>query len=140
MATLVQDIVTAAEWIAKALNESGYQADFSMASLREIDRFFDENSADGRPLPDGLLGKNLGNRIFALGGYVGEVIRRAAGGQWRGDDADPQGEINIALTWGDDSMIWPVQRVMKRLQNGRDDGLFPYGMIVADRMRSSTAP
>lgn len=36
--TLLQDIMTSKDWVAKALNSSNYKADFSINSLKEIDR------------------------------------------------------------------------------------------------------
>jgi len=32
----------ASDWVTKALNSSGYKADYSLESIKEIDRFFDE--------------------------------------------------------------------------------------------------
>jgi len=133
MGSLVQDAAKSAAWIAEALKSSGYKADFSIQSLKEVDRFFDEHSRDGRPVPGGLLGEQLGSRLFALGAYVGEVIRRTNGGTWAGDDADPKGEINIELVLPNGGRIWPVQRVMKRLQLGREEGIYAYGLGVGDR-------
>jgi len=54
---------------------SGYCADFSIDSLRDIDRFFDEHSRKGEVVPGGLLAERFGSRIFAIGSYVGETIR-----------------------------------------------------------------
>jgi len=48
MATLVEDARKASAWIVSALASSGYKADFSLESLREIDRFFDEQSEAGQ--------------------------------------------------------------------------------------------
>lgn len=127
MGKLVEVAVAMAEWIAKALNSSGYKADFSPQSLWEIDRFVEENSKDGQPIPGGLLGESFGARIFALGAYIGEVIIRSIGGEWRGDDEDPKGEINIEVILKDGSIIWPVQRVMKRVRNGSEDCIGVYG-------------
>jgi hypothetical protein len=61
---------------------------------------------------------------------VGEVIRRNRGGVWRADDEDPEGEINVALELPDGSVIWPVQRVMKRCVNGAEDGIAVYGLVL----------
>ncbi|AHE56195.1 hypothetical protein NX02_22885 [Sphingomonas sanxanigenens DSM 19645 = NX02] len=127
---MVADAKTSAAWIAEALTQSGYKADFSMASLTEIDRFFDEQSANGRAIPSGLLGEQLGSRLFAIGSYVGETLLRHRTGAWVGDDADPQGEINISIRFQKGDTIWPVQRVMRRYQNGREDGLAAYGAAV----------
>ena len=77
-----------------------------------------------------MLAQQLGARLFALGAYVGEVVRRHAGATWSGDDNDPAAEINIAFDLPDGSRIWPVQRVMKRFSNGSEDGLVAYGVAV----------
>ncbi|HEV8239963.1 MAG TPA: hypothetical protein VGS57_11395, partial [Thermoanaerobaculia bacterium] len=89
-----------------------------------------EQSDKGRPRRGGLLADETGARLFALGAYTGEVIRRAVGGTWSGDDPDPEGEINIELQLADGSIVWPVQRVMKRLANGAEDALAPYAAAL----------
>ncbi len=38
--TLEEDIHLASDWVVKALNSSGYKADYSLESMKEIDRFF----------------------------------------------------------------------------------------------------
>lgn len=127
---IVKDAGEAAEWVATALSSSGYKADFSFDSLKEVDRFFDDQAPFGRPKPGGLLAGKVGSRIFALGAYVGEVIRREGGGQWQGDDSDPDAEINLALRLKSGTIIWPIQRAMKRFKNGRADGIYAYGFAV----------
>jgi hypothetical protein len=68
---VVTDAKEAAEWIATALSSSGYKADFTLESFKEIDRFVDDQTQNGRPRPGGLLAENFGARVFALGAYVG---------------------------------------------------------------------
>lgn len=123
-----EDIDKASQWISRALESSGYLADFSPRSLWEIDRFFEEQSSPGVAKPGGLLSKDLGTRLFALGAYVGEVLRRAKGGEWRGDDADPEVEINVEFHFPDGGRCWPTQRIIKRFKNGAEDGLAVYGL------------
>lgn len=65
--SVLRDAAAGAEWIAKALASTGYAADFSLQSLRELDRFFDEQAADGQPCPDGLLAQHLGRNLFCIG-------------------------------------------------------------------------
>lgn len=126
MSTLKEDIEKGSAWISQALNSSGYKADFSKESLSEIERFFTEHSQDGKPLEGGLLSEDTGNRLFCLASYVGETIRRTFGGEWETDDTDPQGELNITLKLPNGSIIWPAQRVMKRLTNGPEDSIKDY--------------
>lgn len=124
--SITDDAAEAAEWIATALTSSGYQADFSPPSLWEIDRFFEEHSSEGEARSGGLLSEDLGSRLFALGAYTGEVIRRDLGGVWAGDDDDPEAEINIELRLPDGSVVWPIQRAMKRYANGDEDAIAPF--------------
>jgi hypothetical protein len=127
---IVDDVVASADWIAVALRSSGYNTDFTPASLWEIDRFFDEQAPNGVPVKDGLLSEQRGQRIFAVGSYVGEVIRRHLGGNWIGDDADPNAELDVTLKLGEDHLLWPIQRAMKRYSNGDEDGIAIYGFAL----------
>ena len=127
MATIVEDVNAMSDWIARALRSSGYGADFTPESLWEIDRFFDENAVDGAAKRGGLLAQQLGQRIFAIGSYVGEVVRRKVGGEWVGDDSNPEAEITVELHLPDGKICWPVQRVMKRFKNGAEDGIAGWG-------------
>jgi hypothetical protein len=137
LSSVVADAESAADWIANALSSSGYRADFSAESLWEVDRFLDEQSRGGAARRGGLLAEDLGSRLFALGAYTGEVIRRSLGGEWSGDDDDPEAEVNVELRLPDGSVIWPVQRVMKRFSEGEDEAVAPYaavlGVPVGDR-------
>ena len=127
---VVADAVRMAELVAVALTGDGYAADFTPASLWEIDRFFDEQTRKGGPRRWGLLAQDTGLRLFSIGGYVGEVIRRDVGGEWEVDDDDPQAELNLALRLVDDSLVWPVQRAVKRMRNGAEDGIVAYAVAL----------
>ncbi len=134
--SILKDVEAAAEWMARALLSSGYQAEFSVASLWEVERFFVEHSVRGEARPGGMLTEQLGERLFGLGSYVGEVIRRSAGGTWAAEDDDPDIEINVRLELTDGTTIWPVQRAMKRLWNGTQDSLVEYGTDLGLDLRS----
>jgi len=127
MGTIKEDINNSAEWVSLALNSSGYRADFTPQSLWEIDRFFDDHSLKGTAKPGSLLSKDLGKRIFAIGSYIGEVVRRNVGGEWIGDDKDPKAEITIELHLPDGTRCWPTQRAMERFKNGTEDGIAAWG-------------
>lgn len=129
---LVADVKIAAERGAKALQSSGYKADFSVASLAEVERFFVEHTGRGAPRKGGLLAEQTGPRLFMIGAYVGEVIRRAGNGIWLGSDDDPRGEINVEVHLAGTRVIWPIQRVMKRLKNGPEDNIRDYGFAVLE--------
>jgi len=128
---ILNDALASAEQISMVLSQSGYRADFTLESLKQVDRFFEEQVTNGKPKPGGLLSQQLGARLFALGAYVGEVIRRQNGGEWQGDDNDSRAEINIAVRLKDGTVFWPVQRIMKRFKNGAEDSIWPYGAALS---------
>lgn len=130
MASLTDDILAASEWISQALGSSGYVADFGPASLWSVDRFLDDHAPAGQPHRGGLLATDLGTRLFSLGAYTVEVLRRNLGGQWQTNDADPEGELNVALRLPVGDVVFPVQRVMKRFKHGAEDSVAAYGAAL----------
>jgi hypothetical protein len=140
MPTIKEDIATASEWAAAALRSSGYNIDYSTESLQEIDRCYDEQSVNGVPRPNGLFSTDLDSRIFAVGCYVGEVIRRARGGEWHGDDADPHARLHVELRLKDGTLCWPTQRALNRLRNGRQDGIVAYAQGLGVPIGASSKP
>jgi hypothetical protein len=127
---IVKDAMDAAEWMAKVLSNWGYKADFTLDSLKEVDRFLDEQVLEGNPKPGGLLSRNMGAHVFALGAYVGKVIRRQGNGHWQGNDGDDHPEITLAVRLKSGDVFWPTQRVIKRFKNGAEDGIFVYGFAL----------
>lgn len=126
---IITDAREAGRWAASTLSQTGYDLDFSVASLREVDRFFDDQMVRGRIMLGSDLGRNPGRFIFALGSYVGEVVRRAGNGVWAGEWLDPLGmKLEVRLAKGD--RIWPIQRVYARFRSGPEDGIYVYGMSV----------
>ena len=130
--SLERDLITASDWVAASLNFSGYNADYTLESMREIDRFFDEQSS-----PDGIISQNRGQILFALGAYVGQTAIKLYGGDWITDDSDPQGEINVSVQLCCGSMIWPVIRCMKRYQNGAEDGIYAYLLTLGSKLKNT---
>ena len=126
--TLLQDIYSSTEWVAHALTVSGYKADYSLESMKEIDRFFDEQNT-----PTGILSKNRGQILFALGSYIGQTIIKLYGGKWITDDNDPEGELKIAVSLDNSSTLWPVIRCMKRYTNGPEDSIYAYIQALESR-------
>lgn len=137
---IVVEAESAGQNIADRLRASGFRTDFTLASLYEIDRLFDRDAPDGVARPGGLFSENVGFRLFALGGYVGLTLLRELGGEWIGDDRDPEGEINISLKLPDGSVVWPVQRVMLRYQEGAEHGLGDYGAVLGRSFSASRKP
>lgn len=120
--TLAEDILDYTKWIIGAMATAGYKLDFTLDSMREVDRFFDEQNKAG-----GILNpQNRGSIMFALGSYIGETVIKLYGGEWITDDDDPQGETNITVKTAKGTLLSPVQRCIKRLLNGEEDSIYAY--------------
>lgn len=128
MATLKEDIKSQSNWIVKAFAADGFKLDYTIDSLIEVDRFFAVNMKNGKPKKGGrLYGKGFGPKLFSIGSYVGEtIIKNVKGSKWVTDDNDPQGELHVSLTLPGGGEIWPIQKVVKRFQNGSEDAIYPY--------------
>lgn len=122
---LINDIPVYAEWTKSNLNKTGYKVDYDLDSMKEIERFFNEQSKAG-----GVLSGKSGSILFGLGCLIGQTIIKIHGGHWETNDTDPQGELNIAVRLPDGSLIWPVQRCMKRLGNGPEDNIYDYVFVI----------
>lgn len=123
---LAEDIKISSEWVKKNLNLSGYKVDYDLESMKEVDRFFDEQTKNG-----GLLTGKSGNIIFSLGSFVGETIIKLYGGEWVTDDNNPQGEITAEVHTSDGITCWPIVRCMKRLKNGSEESIYAYVLSFA---------
>jgi phosphomannomutase len=134
MATLFEDIKKQADWTVKAFKSDGLELDYSMGSLIEIDRFIHKYTKDGHPIKGRRLSKNLGGTVFSISAYIGEtLIKNVPNSKWTTNDNDPHGEINIAVELGNGTTCFPAQRLIKRIQNGLEDGIYPYGVSVSNK-------
>jgi len=137
--TLKEDIKKQSDWIVKAFEVDGYMLDFSISSLMEIDVFFEKNLIDGRPKHRGRLSKNFGGIVFSISSYVAEtLIRNVSTFKLITDDNDPQGEVNFSIEFPDGTVCWPAQKIIKRIQNGIEDGVYPYGYDLTKEYISET--
>jgi hypothetical protein len=132
MASLREDIKTYSIWLVKAFKTDKLNLDYSFNSIKEIDEFFNTHSQDGKATPEGRLSQNLGPILFAIGSYIGETfVRNIRGAEWVTDENNAEGEVTAAVIFPDGSQIWPMQKVVKRFQNGPVDNLYEYAVMVA---------
>jgi hypothetical protein len=123
-------ICEALSWITAELAERGYRSDFSLESLNDLDLYLDTQCEDGRPKPGTLLSEHANTGMLALGLYIGEVVRRARGGEWYLPRARPGDIFQWEFRFGTGVRMWPVQRVFKRICNGIEDSLSHYGQAA----------
>lgn len=132
MATLKEDIIKQSDWIIKAFESDGYKLDYSIHSFIEIDRFFEKNLINGKPKRGGRLAKNFGAILFSISSYIAQTfIKNIPNSNIVTDDGDVNGEINFSVELSDGTICFPAQRVMKRVKQGLEDSIYPYGYEIA---------
>jgi len=131
MGTLKQDIKEQSKWIVKAFAADKLKLDHSIRSFIEIDKFFNKHTSNGIAKRGGRLSINLGSVIFSTAAYIGEtIIKKVPGSIWITDDDDPEGELTISVKLKDGTIIFPMERVMKRFKNGEEDSIYVYGHLI----------
>lgn len=138
MGCRTDEVRVAAGWACAALASSGYRVDFTLDSLGEVDRFLANQMQRGRLRRGSVLGRDPDGRMFAVGAYVGEVIRRTVGGTWvadagEGDDSDG----GVCLVLDDGHRLRPQRHVRQLVEDGGRPGVAAYGAHhTAGRRRS----
>jgi hypothetical protein len=134
MATLLEDINTYSDWIIQAFAADQLKLDHSIQSFIEIDKFFNKHVKDGKAVEGGRFTQNRGAILFSLGAYVGQtIIKNVPGSEWITDDNDPQGEVTATLQLPDGMHLFPMQRMIKRFQDGPEDAIYPYGYTLTSK-------
>ena len=123
--------------VAHARSSSGVTLDYSSESVRHVEEVLEALYA---AIPRGFVARLLGrgpsvDDLWTMskmyGGYVGEVIRRAAGGEWMLDEEVVPGAGTICLR-RDANRVFPPAKVHKRLTNGPEDNVWHYFRIVME--------
>jgi hypothetical protein len=131
MPTIKEDILTFSSMIAKGFTSEKLNLDYTLSSFKDIDTFYHRHSKNGERVEGDKFSKNLGQILFAIGGYIGEtIIKIVPGTVWETDENDPEGEINAILKLPDGTIVWPMQRAIKRFKNGEEDGIYVYGYHI----------
>lgn len=125
---LEQLIGDAAMWAATLVGNRGATLDGSVESLRILDALIEDarESIQGEPNPPQAA------LLWALGAYLGEVLRNARGGSWTVGALD-----DLDLFWGtsltstDGLQMWPMQRIIKCFLNGAEESVYDYGVTMS---------
>jgi hypothetical protein len=114
MAAYAQDAVDHAKASA------GVTLDYSPDSVRHVEDVLEKAYEDVATL------------CKMYGGYIGEVVRRAGGGEWVIDTQIAPGQEVLSLRKGD-AAVFPPAKVHKRLTNGAEDNVWFYFQVLMDK-------
>ncbi|MFE2492706.1 hypothetical protein ACFXKX_12660 [Streptomyces scopuliridis] len=120
-----------AEFVRRVTARNRLPLDYSVASLRVVDRVVDglrSATSDSR---------SVSPELFWLGAYVGEVLVRRAGAVWVDFDAEQRklfGQpTGVRMP---DGRIWnPIGKVAKRFEVGREESVQRMYLLLHGRGR-----
>lgn len=113
----------------------GIQLDFSVASVEQVERILAtlhrslSSGSTARALSRGPDHQTIDQMTKMYGGYVGEVLRCEAGGEWFFDEEITPGSRVIGLR-KDGRRVWPPSKVSKRILEGEVDNVWVYINVV----------
>jgi hypothetical protein len=129
----------AEEAVLHAKTAWGFTLDYSLRSVELVEAILDKAHAAisagavDRFLRRGPSEDDVDAMAKIYGSYVGEVLRRVADSKWDIDLHTVPGETLICLR-RDTVIIYPSEKVRKRLTNGREDNLSFYVHILMEKV------
>jgi hypothetical protein len=135
----------ATDGVEYAANTHGVELDYSEASVERVEallaKLFDSRPKGfvGRLLGKGPSPEQIDLLAKAIGGYVGEVMRRNWGGRWKLESAAFPGQAVITLELANGADVWPHFKVGKRLTNGPEDNVLHYFRVMREKYASPRA-
>lgn len=137
MADLLEQMIQSADSVVALCGAHGVELDYSIDSLRRVDDFIEKYCPQGVPTRGGPFYDQTLMKIFAVGLYVGEVMRRNVGGSWS-DAALEQSAFGYCLVMEDGAVVWPVLWAMNRQESGLERSLYGYGACFRALYRART--
>ena len=135
----------AGDGVAYAVKTFAEALDYSEASVERVEGIL-AKLFDAQPkgffvklLRSGPTPEQIDQLAKALGGYVGEVMRRHWGGKWKLESAAFPGQSVITLELANGSDVWPHFKVGKRLINGPEDNVWHYFQTLREKHASARA-
>ena len=127
-------VAYAQDAVDHAKTAAGVTLDYSPDSIKRVEGVLETLYA---AMPRGLSRlfrrgpsrEDVATMAKMYGGYIGEVVRRTAGGEWVFDTEIAPGETVISLRKGE-QRIFPPTKVQKRLANGPEDNVWFYYQVL----------
>jgi hypothetical protein len=95
------------------------ELNYSTESLSNLEKVLSDMHDEHVHTP--IREQGLRIRSFAIGAYVGEVMRRRIGGHWQEDKSATGDNLSLVLPSGTEA--FPLSWVYKRIVNGSDDNI-----------------
>lgn len=128
---IAEEIREAHESLVSIFADFGIRLDYSLESLGTIEGYLEENYPVSQGAGSAWPAVRVGVKIYYIGAYLGETLRRVHGGAWSFDEKDPLGQIRAEMRLGNGRSLRPIEIVMERIEDGKALGLRDLASSVA---------
>src|SRR5262245_53079538 len=123
MSELAEEMQRRADAFVEVAAQHGYALDYAPASLEAVETIIDTLFADAKPWRRGKPAKRyVGTMGPVVGAYLGEVVVRDRGGEWRVLDA----RLGAGVLLPDGTWTSVEAKGIGRFENGKEDDLVFY--------------
>lgn len=105
-----EELLRSSYWISNFLIREGYHIDYTLKSLSEIDKFFNEK------MYLVLESDNNRNFIFSISAYIGEVIKKHFKGNWELSRKVDLDDESIGISFKNYNSIYPLNITLEIIQ------------------------
>jgi len=105
--------------VRTAKNMTGQVLDYSPNSITVLESIIDAMRRDGAPF------HKMGDTIFCMGCYLGEVFVRNGHRKWAAKESSPMKDFSSSFLIKLSATAYcnPIDKVVKRIENGEEDSL-----------------
>lgn len=131
------ELLYAIEFLRQNSANANIKLDYSPASVRQLDRMFDEAFAEGKLRnPESSFAKQQGLILTGVAGYLAEVVLRATEASELVIDPEEQDwYMHFRVVARNGWQMQPGMRVIRRVQEGREKDLYHYILTAIDYAR-----
>ncbi len=131
------EIRDAHESLVSIFHDFGVDLDYSIESLHRIENYLEENYPSNQDAKNPFPAVRVGVKIFYIGAYLGETLRKKLGGNWQFDEHDPLGQIRAELCFENGERIRPIEDVMTRIEEKLPIEIFSYAKELVAKYANS---
>ena len=135
----LQELNNASSYIIQQYASIDISLDFSVESVKELDRLFDDEFKDGELINlDGSFAKKHGFIMTCVAAYLSEVlIRNSTNSKIEINPYDESWYVNFQVVSANGWSVEPGQRVIKRRLEGRESDFYNYVIIMLQYFNQS---
>lgn len=123
------ELVFLAQRLVKEFEALDIRLDYSVESLRLIEDYINKNSTGSKFKKNSFFASDTDSKTFALGAYLGEVIRKnSVGVRWNTENSESP--IDYIQETPDGSKAFTINKAFKRIYNGEEDSIHHFAVVM----------